>query len=157
MATLFIGVATTYYQQNTPEQNIVASPNSINTIGQIGNNSVVNNILPQRTILSVKNELTSKLRLYPRQDFKIKLSYGGVEADHLATEISTTLKEVRWNEISYEYRFDGYYPTGVTIEVQEVNKESQLLADLFAQAGLKVIGNKTLKSEILTIYVGPSK
>jgi hypothetical protein len=152
------GLYTFWPKSDSPKiENNTPVIQSVQTIGQVGNNIVVNNTPPQRTILSIKNELISELSTYPQESFRIKLSFGDVESDRLAREISAVLKEVGWNEIGFEYRFDGFYPTGVTIEVKEVSEASQLLADLFAKANLKVSGNIIPELEILTIYIGPNK
>lgn len=77
VAVLVVGIATIYFSKTTPEQKVTDSPGSINTIGQIGSNTMINNNqFPKPTIeySAVSSPTLDKDGFY-HQIFQLKFYY----------------------------------------------------------------------------------
>lgn len=77
VVVLGVGIATIYFSKATTEQKVINSPSSINTVGQVGDNTLINNNqFPKPTIeYSTTSPLTLGKDGFYHQSFQLKFYY----------------------------------------------------------------------------------
>ncbi len=107
--------------KDTPEVQIVNSPNSVVSVGQSGGQTAqkIINKRPISRVLSTeaKTIIQSQLRNFSPTPFKILLSNGDAEIDEFAHSLKSLLEEIGWENTGFIYNLAGHYPKGLEIAI----------------------------------------
>lgn len=138
---------------------VIGSVVSINQQGGQTAQTIINSTPPKRMINANQLDvLRAILDGEPALRCRICLGSGDPEAEAFARSIEDTFNQLGWQNIQFMYKLVEQYPKGVSIQVGEVNKTTQGIANWLHQIGLSPKASKVdkLKDYDVSILIGPN-